>query len=112
MELISLVTLLGLGFIQHVLSAPKVVPLNFRKHRSTAASNSDIVPARLHNDVQHIYYLINITVGMPPQPMTLDLDTGSSDIWMFSPEVMESCHGFCVGAPCKRFHRSERQCTL
>lgn len=27
-------------------------------------------------------YLINITVGTPPQPMAVTLDTGSSDLWI------------------------------
>ncbi|KAJ9652332.1 hypothetical protein H2198_008420 [Neophaeococcomyces mojaviensis] len=30
---------------------------------------------------EQLLYLINITVGTPPQPIGLQLDTGSSDIW-------------------------------
>jgi len=30
---------------------------------------------------EYILYFINVTVGTPPQPFSLQLDTGSSDIW-------------------------------
>lgn len=37
-------------------------------------------------------YLANITVGTPPQPITLQIDTGSSDIWMSS-STASNCTG-------------------
>lgn len=32
-----------------------------------------------------MYYMVNITVGTPPQNLSLSLDTGSSDIWVNIP---------------------------
>lgn len=50
-------------------------------------SRSDI-PAGLTAAVD--FYLINITVGTPAQPLTALLDTGSSDLWGFAPNVANS----------------------
>lgn len=34
------------------------------------------------------FYFVNVTVGTPPQTVQLDIDTGSSDVWMFgAPEM-------------------------
>lgn len=40
---------------------------------------SDTVQATITNEL--LLYLINVTVGTPPQAISLQLDTGSSDIW-------------------------------
>ena len=37
-----------------------------------------------------MFYLVEASVGTPPQPQTFLLDTGSSDIWMFGPNVCEN----------------------
>ncbi|EXJ58867.1 hypothetical protein A1O7_06297 [Cladophialophora yegresii CBS 114405] len=36
-------------------------------------------------------YYIEVTIGTPPQPLSLVLDTGSSDIWAYSPAARGSC---------------------
>ncbi|KAJ5722627.1 hypothetical protein N7488_000662 [Penicillium malachiteum] len=49
-----------------------------QKRSSKTASTS------LYNE-QNMYYMVNITLGTPPQNLSLSLDTGSSDIWVNVP---------------------------
>lgn len=44
-------------------------------------------------------YLVNISIGNPPQPVTVQIDTGSSDLWIFSSRVSIMCPGAFVCAP-------------
>ncbi|OQE03189.1 hypothetical protein PENSOL_c001G11163 [Penicillium solitum] len=46
--------------------------------------SSKVASTALYN-VQNMYYMVNITVGTPPQNLSLSLDTGSSDIWVNIP---------------------------
>lgn len=46
---------------------------------SLVKRQSKTINAGLSNEL--LLYLINVTVGTPPQPISLQLDTGSSDIW-------------------------------
>lgn len=40
------------------------------------------ISTTLHNRLYDLDYLINITVGTPPQALQLELDTGSREIWV------------------------------
>ena len=44
----------------------------------------------LTGDYYHVQYFINVTIGTPAQPFSLQLDTGSSDTWVPSADS-ESC---------------------
>ncbi|KAJ5194688.1 uncharacterized protein N7498_008126 [Penicillium cinerascens] len=46
--------------------------------------SSKVASTALYN-VQNLYYMVNITIGTPPQNLSLSLDTGSSDIWVNVP---------------------------
>jgi hypothetical protein len=65
---------------------PGTVGFNFERRRVNAEDaphvikrQSKTVHASLTNEL--ILYFINVTVGTPGQPFSLQLDTGSSDIW-------------------------------
>jgi Eukaryotic aspartyl protease len=74
------------------VAASNVVAFDFIKTRVNArdiphldaryphlARRANTVQADITNEL--LLYLINVTVGTPPQPISLQLDTGSSDIW-------------------------------
>jgi hypothetical protein len=46
-----------------------------------------------------LQYLVDLEIGTPAQKITLSLDTGSSNIWVFGPGSCENC----AGGVCKSF---------
>ncbi|KAF3384988.1 putative aspartic-type endopeptidase opsB [Penicillium rolfsii] len=58
-----------------------------RSERSQALQkrSSKVVSVDLPNE-SNLYYMVNITVGTPPQNLSLSLDIGSSDIWVNIPD--------------------------
>ncbi|KAK5454321.1 hypothetical protein LTS15_006321 [Exophiala xenobiotica] len=67
-------------------ATPGVVGFNFEKRRVDAREaphlarrQSNTVTAALTNEI--LLYFINVTAGTPGQPFSLQLDSGSSDIW-------------------------------
>lgn len=65
----------------------------------------------LYNNRQQGGYFINITVGTPPQPLSVILDTGSSDLWLLSTDtdlcksasLQDSLQEDCYGGICKHY---------
>ncbi|ETN45289.1 uncharacterized protein HMPREF1541_09120 [Cyphellophora europaea CBS 101466] len=77
--------LLSLLPVAVAVPGPNTLGMKFDKRRVSAVDSplrrrqQNTVLAGLDNELA--LYLINVTVGTPPQPFSLQLDTGSSDIW-------------------------------
>ncbi|OCT47593.1 putative aspartic-type endopeptidase OPSB [Cladophialophora carrionii] len=73
--------------IAPVIAAPEPATIGFKfeKKRVAAAdaphrlTRRQTISVGLDNEI--LLYFINCTVGTPPQPFSLQIDTGSSDIW-------------------------------
>jgi len=51
-----------------------------------ASRNTRPIELPMYNEIKQLkLYLVNITVGTPPQPFSVLLDTGSSDLWLPEP---------------------------
>jgi hypothetical protein len=75
-------------------------------HARNLFARTPINEALLNN---RTLYQANVTVGTPPQPFSLDIDTGSSDVYILdknadqctSASVQDSAGGGCYGGTCK-----------
>lgn len=72
-------------------SIPGVIPLSFERAWSSLEKRGSTVGTATSSLIFN--YIVNITAGSPPQPITLSLDTGSSDTILLNKES-----SFCVAA--------------
>jgi hypothetical protein len=84
-------TLLALSlFTSSSYAAPKVVSFDLTRSEFPAdvsfehplSKRAGTVGATLYNAQSNLLYLVNATIGTPGQQFSLQLDTGSSDIWV------------------------------
>jgi hypothetical protein len=98
------------GLTQLCLAEPGVLSLRtFKNHQKHAYAvrnwdtNSLTKRAPFSVDLQSYpyigggFYYVNATVGDPPQDIPLDIDTGSSDIWMFGINSCQNTTSICIG---------------
>lgn len=72
---------------EYVIAAPiarRSVP------RREAISERDTTAVDLKNDYLNLQYTMNVSIGTPPQPVTLQLDTGSTDLWVVTPDACQA----------------------
>ncbi|KAI1114650.1 aspartic peptidase domain-containing protein [Nemania sp. NC0429] len=78
-------SLIGLGAIVTSVVAQRVVPLSFSRagpeHKSLR-KRGGTYSQELNNNLTGGGYYAQVALGTPPQPVTLVLDTGSSDVWV------------------------------
>lgn len=99
---ISLLALIGFPALASAktLSLPISGPQKRNIHtRSRLARRSGSHAVTLGNDVQDGLYYVNASVGTPAQTVQLQIDTGSSDTWMFDPTACSEVQ--CLGYSCK-----------
>jgi len=95
---ISLLALIGFPALASAktLSLPIAGPQKRNIHtRSRLARRGSSHAVTLGNDVQDGLYYVNASVGTPGQTVQLQIDTGSSDTWMFDPTACKEVH--CLG---------------
>jgi hypothetical protein len=80
----------GASFVD---ASPKVVPMQIHRRERNGLERRGIhaVDVTLGNDLS-LYY-VNASVGTPPQYLLLQLDTGSSDVWLLGPNARNSSGG-------------------
>ncbi|KAL1966350.1 hypothetical protein VTN77DRAFT_4492 [Rasamsonia byssochlamydoides] len=88
--------------------SPKVVKMDISRRSSSSSSSStnhaygrlarrNTVNVVVNNAVFQGLYFVNATVGTPPQPVQLQIDTGSSDVWVFGPNSCDENTSPCLG---------------
>ncbi|KAI1122836.1 aspartic peptidase domain-containing protein [Nemania abortiva] len=78
-------SLVGLGAIVSSAVAQRVVPLNFSRggpEHERLRKRTGTFSQELNNNLTGGGYYAEVALGTPPQPVTLILDTGSSDVWV------------------------------
>ncbi|KAM3075640.1 hypothetical protein ACMFMG_007774 [Clarireedia jacksonii] len=61
--------------------------------------------SKIQNPVIGDIYMVSMQIGTPPQPITLSVDTGSSDVWVNPTCSTSGWNTFCVKYP--RFDRTK-----
>ena len=72
------------AFASSCLASPGYLRLDVhrRSPNRRLVQRADDVDATLNQNTNKLEYLINITVGTPPQNLAVTIDTGSSDLWI------------------------------
>lgn len=72
------------AFASSCLASPGYLKLDVLRTAPTEklVRRADIVDGTITQNTNKLEYLINITVGTPPQNLAVTLDTGSSDLWI------------------------------
>ncbi|KAK5206449.1 hypothetical protein LTR47_006054 [Exophiala xenobiotica] len=77
------------------------LPFNKRLSQRGSVKRDGLLPVTLTNDA--ISYDIEVEVGTPPQTLSLQLDTGSSDLWVLTPGSCDTTTCKCPTGGCTYF---------
>jgi hypothetical protein len=87
-------------------AAPKVLSMRMYRQEQNTLQKRAPLSVTLGNSVTNYLYYVNATVGTPPQEVQLQIDTGSSDVWMFGPDSCDISTSECLGYACKSMNVS------
>ena len=87
-------------------AAPKVLSMRMYRQEQNTLQKRDSLSVTLGNSWSNGLYYVNATVGTPPQEVQLQIDTGSSDVWMFGPHSCDSSTSKCLGFACRSMNVS------
>ena len=95
---LALATLALASFAEQVIAEPSVFSMKFGRiqTRGSSLEKRDPFSVPVGNAFQVGLYYVNASVGNPAQVVQLQIDTGSSDVWMFGPGACSdnsSCGG-------------------
>ncbi|TRX98504.1 hypothetical protein FHL15_000578 [Xylaria flabelliformis] len=99
-------SLVGLAAVATSVVAQKVVPLSFSRagpEHQSLRKRAGTYSQELNNNLTGGGYYAEVALGTPPQPVTLILDTGSSDVWVLDTNAdlcqsrsLQSIYGTCL----------------
>lgn len=81
--------------------APRVVRMPTSRLHGNQLKKRDHGSVILGNAVSEGLYYVNASVGTPHQSVALQIDTGSSDVWMFGPRSCDAKTSHCLGGDCR-----------
>ncbi|KAK5135573.1 hypothetical protein LTR08_005053 [Meristemomyces frigidus] len=85
-------------------ATPKVVSMKIGRDNKTALSKRDPQSVTPHNAVE--CYYVYASVGTPPQTVQLQIDSGSSGVWMVGSDAYQACSPYCQGGDYNRSQSS------
>jgi aspartyl protease len=110
-----------LSFIASVAPEPKVLKMELNRRAKTI--HADNIEGRdtgkqyanvlIENSINTNAYFVNASVGTstPPQVVQLEVDTGSSDIWMIGVGSCDPRTAPCLNSTCKCFCERSGSCA-
>src|SRR5271170_5563882 len=100
------------AFILHVIvllcavvslgdASPKVLSMRMYRTERSILKKRGTLSVDIGNANTNGLYFVNASVGTPPQEVQLQIDTGSSDVWMFGPHSCDLSTSPCLGGDCE-----------